>query len=101
MTDTTLTVFSRQFPAITQMVERSEIYKLDFVLPTGIGSAAAVLVRRRNGCGFFMMWDLLTARLHGLRSRCFDGTKPDDHPANADLLGELARRLSVDGATFD
>lgn len=97
MSESPIEIFRRQFPTIAQMVERSE-YKLDFVLPTGIGSVAAVLIRRRNGCGFGTLWDLSTAQLHGLRSRCFDGTKPDEHSANAEWLAELARRLSTGGA---
>jgi hypothetical protein len=102
VSESPLEIFKRQFPTITQMVERSDNYRLDVALPydaIGIGSAATVLVRHRNARAFGFSWHIDLARLHGLRSRCFDGTKPDEHSANAEWLAELARRLSTDGAT--
>jgi hypothetical protein len=102
VTESPIEIFQRQFPAIVALVERSDSYRIDITLPhelIGVGASATVIIKHRNGRGFGMTWHLATAQLHGLRSRCFDGTKPDDHPANADWLGELARRLSTDGAT--
>lgn len=94
-------VFKRQFPTAWQMVEDSPNYRLDIVEHReciGVGSTATVLFRCANNRAFGAVWRIEKATLNGLRARNFDGSKPDDSPANADFLLELDRRLQTDGA---
>lgn len=101
MSESPLEIFRRQFPAIVRLVDDSE-YHVEITLPydaIGIGSAATVIIKHRNGRGFGCSWQIDRGLLHGLRSRRYDASKPDDAPGNSDWLAELARRLSTDGAT--
>ncbi|MBU3887584.1 hypothetical protein [Methylosinus sp. KRF6] len=100
MSESPLEIFRRQFPAIVALVERSDSYRIDITLPhelIGVGASATVIIKHRNGRGFGMTWQIDRGLLHGLRSRRYDANEPDDAPANADWLAELARRLSTDG----
>jgi hypothetical protein len=102
VSESPIEIFRRQFPAIVALVERSDSYRIDITLPhelIGVGASATVIIKHRNGRGFGMTWHVERVLLHGLRSRCFDASKPADATANADWLGELARRLSTDGRT--
>ena len=100
MTDTTLALFAKQFPAIAKMVEDSENYHLEITLPMeaiGVGAAATVIFKNKSGRGFGCSWHIDKGELYGLKSRRFDSSEPDDSPANSEWIRELERRLSLDG----
>jgi len=104
MSESTIDLFAKQFSTIFQMVEDSDDYRLDIVEPhnaIGCGLTTTVLFRHSNNRAFGATWHVERGLLHGLRSRHYDASKPDDHPANADWLGELTRRLSTDGKGRD
>ncbi|WP_457798919.1 hypothetical protein [Methylocystis sp. S23] len=103
MSESKIARFERQFPTVWRMVEASEHYRIDIIEPfedrIGIGSTGTVLFRHANNRAFGAVWRAEKAALIGLGARHYDANLPDDHPANASFLAELARRLKTHGAT--
>lgn len=100
MSETTIDLFRQTFPTLMNLIDESESYHLEITLPhelIGVGASATAIIKHRNGRGFGMTWQIDRGQLHGLKSRRFDASEPDDSPANVEWIRELERRLSLDG----